>query len=70
MRRSHGGIGGLIVQQGEYSGNNAILIGADQPRGARRHPFGSFGGIAHDQHGLAEQLPAPLPASPHALTSR
>ena len=31
------------------------LVGADQPHGAGRHRLGPLGGVAHDQHRLAER---------------
>src|SRR3546814_11397556 len=46
MRPRHGIISAFIVQQAENFRNDAIFVGADEPRGARLDDLGSLGRLA------------------------
>src|SRR3546814_3024944 len=55
MRPRHGIISAFIVQKAENFRNDAIFVGADEPRGARLDALGSLGRLAHHEHRLAER---------------
>jgi hypothetical protein len=50
----HRGIGGLVVHQPGYFSYDRFRIGADKFHRTSINGFGTFGCIAHHEHGLAE----------------
>ena len=55
MGAGHRGVAQRVVEQGEDFGNDAVLVGADQPRGAGRDALRTLGGLAHHEDWLAER---------------
>src|SRR5271169_1198820 len=50
----HRRVRGDVGQQGADGGDDAVLVGADEPDGARVHRLGTLSAVAHDEYGLAE----------------
>lgn len=51
---AHGLVLGLIAEQAAELAVDDVLLGADEFQRAGRHALGSLGGVAHDEHWLAQ----------------
>lgn len=51
---AHAGVGGGVVEQGADGAGDAVEVGADKADGACSDGLGAFGGVAHDEYGLAQ----------------
>lgn len=51
---AHGLVLGMIGKQSAELMVDDVLLGADELQRACRHTLGTFGGVAHDEYGLAQ----------------
>ena len=51
---AHGLVLGLIAEQAAELAVDEVLLGADELQRACCHALGTLGGVAHDEHGLAQ----------------
>lgn len=51
---THGLVLGLIAEQAAELAVDDVLLGADELQRAGRHALGALGGVAHDEHRLAQ----------------
>lgn len=51
---AHGLVLGLIAEQATKLAVDDVLLGADELQRAGGHALGALGGVAHDEHGLAQ----------------
>lgn len=54
-RMGHGSVLTRVVQQAGELAVDGLLLGADEAQRAGLHALGPLGGVAHDEHGLAER---------------
>ena len=50
----HAAVGFRVVEEGGDFADDAVVVGADEAHCACREGFGTLGGVAHHEHGLAQ----------------